>query len=168
MNILKNRAFTLLELVIAAVIMAVLASISFFTFGNMVERYQAKEIEQMLFAIMASQKRYAVEHDGRYATAREDLDVFPLPSKMQNYGYGGSFTTIVDGRKVGAALGKISELTTVVGQWPWGGDITYSNRMYLLVLTSEDPTSEMKLYCADGANFPGICKKLGYKYLSEL
>ncbi|MCC6757998.1 MAG: prepilin-type N-terminal cleavage/methylation domain-containing protein [Candidatus Omnitrophica bacterium] len=69
-----KNAFSLIEILITVIIVGIVASVAFTKFGVMVEKSHAKEGDQILYAMLTSQKRYAVEHDGVYATAVSQLD----------------------------------------------------------------------------------------------
>lgn len=69
-----KNAFSLIEILITVIIVGIVASVAFTKFGVMVEKSHAKEGDQILYAMLTSQKRYAVEHDGVYATTISQLD----------------------------------------------------------------------------------------------
>jgi len=59
---LKRRGFTLIELIITIIIMAILASIAVPRFGRVVERSRMAEAVNMLGSLRRSLLRYAVEY----------------------------------------------------------------------------------------------------------
>lgn len=66
--------FTLMELMVAVIIIGVLAGVSLPVYTTHVERVRASEGVQLLAVLLSAQERYRLEN-GTYATAIADLDV---------------------------------------------------------------------------------------------
>ncbi|MBO4707400.1 MAG: prepilin-type N-terminal cleavage/methylation domain-containing protein [Elusimicrobiaceae bacterium] len=69
-----NKGFTLLELLVAILIISILVAIAVPQYMKAVERAKYAEVEEQLSAIAQAQQRYANEH-GEYAEDFQDLDI---------------------------------------------------------------------------------------------
>ena len=70
----NRKGYTLIEVLVVGIIISVLASVALVNYGVVVERARAKEGEQLLYALLASQKRYKLEH-GAYAIDSPATDI---------------------------------------------------------------------------------------------
>ncbi|HSA31037.1 MAG TPA: prepilin-type N-terminal cleavage/methylation domain-containing protein [Candidatus Omnitrophota bacterium] len=57
-----SAAFTLIEIMVVVVIVGILSAAALPKMGTVIERFRAKEGEQFLIAIYASEQRYAVDN----------------------------------------------------------------------------------------------------------
>ncbi|MCK5580379.1 MAG: type II secretion system protein [Candidatus Omnitrophica bacterium] len=71
----KEKGVTLLELAIVTIIVGLLTSVASIYYFNAIERFYAQEGGQILINLFGSQKRYALENNGAYATDLNDLDI---------------------------------------------------------------------------------------------
>ncbi|MFH1767554.1 MAG: prepilin-type N-terminal cleavage/methylation domain-containing protein [Candidatus Omnitrophota bacterium] len=69
-----KKGFTLLELLVVVIIIAILASIAIPQFFNVAERARSSEGASVIGTLRRAQVRYNVEH-GVYTTSTADLDV---------------------------------------------------------------------------------------------
>ena len=74
---LNNYGLTLTEVMVVVFVIGVLMTIAFPKYGNVVSRQRAQEGEQMLLAILGSQKRYQLDHNGAYSPDLASLDIVP-------------------------------------------------------------------------------------------
>jgi type IV pilus assembly protein PilE len=86
----KNKAFTLVEMMIVMVIIGALASVAVPSYTTHIERVRASEGVQNLTALLSSQKRYFLENSA-YAAALASLDIdipasnnFDVPTVANN------------------------------------------------------------------------------------
>lgn len=71
---LNKKAFTLLEIIMVLVVLAVIAALAFPRYDTTVERLRSKEGANLLPTILASQKRYELDN-GTPATNLSQLDI---------------------------------------------------------------------------------------------
>jgi len=70
-----KRGFTLVEILVVVIVIAILATIAMPQFFKVAERGRAAEGVSALGALRAAQMRYYTEHQGNYADDCSDLDV---------------------------------------------------------------------------------------------
>ncbi len=70
----SKKGFTLLELIMVIVIIAILATLAMPTYFKTVERSRIAEAKKILGMIRSSQLRYYAEH-AKFTTALNDLDI---------------------------------------------------------------------------------------------
>ena len=70
-----KRGFTLVEILVVVIVIAILATIAMPQFFKVAERGRAAEGVSALGALRAAQMRYYTEHQGSYADDCSDLDV---------------------------------------------------------------------------------------------
>ena len=83
-NLYKTAGYTMVEVMIVAVILGVIATYGLTKYNTVVEKSRAAEGEQILYTIFAAEKRYATEHGGGYAGFLSQLDIDLRPS--ENFG----------------------------------------------------------------------------------
>lgn len=74
---IENSAhgYTLSEIMMVVIMVGIIASLAFPQYGVILEKSRAQEGNQTLLAILAAQKRFAVESGGAYTNNLADLDV---------------------------------------------------------------------------------------------
>jgi prepilin-type N-terminal cleavage/methylation domain-containing protein len=101
----NKKAYTLIEVLIVGIIIAILAAIGFSNYETVVERSKAKAIEQLLHSYFAAYRSYALEHGGLYPTGAGNPATIPwdklgltIPSHSNDdiKGYGSSVTNNID------------------------------------------------------------------------
>jgi prepilin-type N-terminal cleavage/methylation domain-containing protein len=76
----ENHGFTLIEIIIVIIIIAILASVALPRYNGALERSRASEGTYILGTLLSAQERFALEHDGVFASALASLDVaIPAP-----------------------------------------------------------------------------------------
>jgi prepilin-type N-terminal cleavage/methylation domain-containing protein len=70
----KQKSFTLMEIIVAIIVIAILVKIALPRYNRAVEKSRIAEVTTILNAIHASQMRYAVKHDV-YAESLPVLDI---------------------------------------------------------------------------------------------
>ena len=81
---ITEKGFTLIEIMTTLVIISVLVGLALPRYLIMVEKFRAKEGEQVLIALYGAQKRFSLENAGTYANALDDLDIEPRSSPYFN------------------------------------------------------------------------------------
>lgn len=77
---MKNKAFTLIEVLIAVLIIGILAAISVTQYKKAVMRSKAAQMQTLLNAVVKASDQYYLQN-GKYPTKFEDLDIeIDLPS----------------------------------------------------------------------------------------
>ena len=77
----QARGFTLLELLMVVIIMAILASIALPQYFRVVERSRAGQVMQLLASYRGSEIRFKAQNPAElYTTAVSDLDIEPAPA----------------------------------------------------------------------------------------
>ena len=71
----SNRGFTLLEVMVAIIIVGVLAAMALPRYFASLEVVRSREGVGILTSLMGAQKRYALENGGSYTSTLTDLDV---------------------------------------------------------------------------------------------
>ena len=132
---IKERAFTLTELIIVLVIIGVLASIALPRYQVTIEKMRSAEGVNILTALLGAQKRYAAENDGDYTSNRGDLDVTIPASANFNAPTVSASNPIARIRRIDSATSGIDD--------------------YTLRITDTGTIS-----CSGGGG--GICGKMGY------
>jgi type II secretory pathway pseudopilin PulG len=132
-----RKAFTLLEMLIVISVCIAIVSFAIPRYQIVLERFTAKEGEQILYALLAAQKRYEMDN-GSYASTLSDLDVdFPPPT---------NFDTIDDNSV--ANSDPVAQVTRT----------TPSIDLYILhIYTDGTVTCD-----TEHASVTGICQKIGY------
>ena len=59
-----QAGFTLAEIAIVVIAVGIISSVGFVNYSTMIEKFRAKEGEQILIALFGAEKRYAQEHTG--------------------------------------------------------------------------------------------------------
>jgi prepilin-type N-terminal cleavage/methylation domain-containing protein len=77
-------AVTLLEVMIVVMIIGILSALALPRYLNAVEMVRAEEGQHILLSLFAAQKRYALEHQGVYATDLNALS-FSLSTNPANF-----------------------------------------------------------------------------------
>jgi prepilin-type N-terminal cleavage/methylation domain-containing protein len=146
----NRKGYTLIEVLIVGIIIAILASIAFFNYGVIFEKMKAKEGEKMLYDILAAQKAWSVEHNGQYPTSLSQLGVTFKPSN--------EFLppTLVTGSPgmVGQVINGKLVLTHYFGPPP--RDEWETTPDYILQIMSDGT-----IICS-GAGVSRLCEKMGY------
>ena len=159
----SKNAFTLIEILITVIIIGIIASIAFTNFGTVIEKSRAREAEMTAREVLASHKRYAIEHEGVYASSQSSLDFTPRTSEYFNSPQSVSFTDsngscvfVLVSRKGGSGPHGGTTILTGCGAiaMPILGGTPYSITLY-----SKDPEGFVNIGCYDTN---GLCAKLGY------
>ncbi len=80
----RNSAFTLVQTVVALIIIGAMAGLMLPRYGVSVETVRSREAVGILTAILAAQHRYALDNSGNFTNSISNLDVsIPTP---QNFG----------------------------------------------------------------------------------
>lgn len=91
-----RKGFTLIEIVIVVMILAILAGIAMPRYNKTTENARVAEAKNMLGAIREAQMRYAQENDA-YAASLSTLDINVTAGRYFNFGLpGGCFTDTTD------------------------------------------------------------------------
>lgn len=77
---MKQRGFTLVELMVVVAIIGILAAIAVFTYTRSVKRARVSEVRNVMAEFKLRQEKYYVENDEYLATGVDDADIFPTPS----------------------------------------------------------------------------------------
>lgn len=161
----RNRAFTLIEILITVIIVGILASIALTNFGMVTEKAHAQGGEQILFSLEMAQRRYALEHDNRMGAPFQNLGVNikyqPTFSNLTMVYNPGTTKVMICLYRASSTPGEMATIT-----YPPGFGVSGSSGapgMYGLY-TVLDVNSQGKptVYCSSGSQHPGICEKLGY------
>lgn len=78
------RGVTLIELLIALVILGVIASIAFPTFATQTQKIRRADAREGLIKTQLAQEKFRIEN-GRYATSMGDLGLSALDFSSRNY-----------------------------------------------------------------------------------
>ena len=116
-----KRGFTLLELLMVVIIIAILAAIALPQYFRTVERSRSGEALQVLAAVRGSQLRYYAQYLG-YATAVANLDIDVPASTSWN------FTSTVSSNLIGAARNGVANAN--VNMNVISGSVCSSNTSY--------------------------------------
>jgi len=107
--VLKNKAFTLMEVLVVMVILGVLASVAIPSYATHIERVRSSEGVQSLTALLSAQKQYQLEDGASYAGDINDLDItiaasgnFAAPAAASVDNGDGTFTVATISRASGA------------------------------------------------------------------
>jgi prepilin-type N-terminal cleavage/methylation domain-containing protein len=143
-DIRRNSGFTIVELMIGVMIVAVLATLAIPRIFTVIESSRATEGEQFLYAILAAQKRYSLDNDNGdntpdYASDLDDLDV-TVSGQLEN------FDTPDDTTDVNTATPAV-----------WIARITRKNNPYTLFINE---AGIIRCNC-NGSACP-TCTKMGY------
>ena len=99
----NRQGFTLLELIMVIVIIAILASLAAPTYFKTVERSRISEARKILGMIRSAQLRYYAEH-ATFTGSLNDLDIeVPTNGKFFNFTVTGAGQTAADGTIIGLA-----------------------------------------------------------------
>jgi type IV pilus assembly protein PilA len=96
---MKNRGFTLIELMIVVVIIGILAAIAIPNFISMQDRAKESAVKSNVHTIQLSMEDYCVQNNGAYATTNALIGPF-IPTSVKN-----PFTPAQTGSLVLAAVG---------------------------------------------------------------
>ena len=102
----NQSGFTLLELLMVVIIIAILAAIAVPSYFRTAERSRAAEALQVLASIRGAQLRYYAQN-GAYAAASTSLDVEVPVSQMWSY------TVNSSGNGIAARVGAASNTVTI-------------------------------------------------------
>ena len=103
---INKKAFTLIEIVVIAVILGILAVIVLPNALNMIKRAHAQDAMRDLITIYAAQKNYAQNNNGTYASCSDDpaaiscndaLGLNIVYDSSTNYSCGANFCTVTTG-----------------------------------------------------------------------
>lgn len=106
---MNNKGFTLMEIVVTAVILGVLCTITLPNFSKMIGGGYAKDAATKLSVLYAFQQAYAMDNGGAYLAAREGLKIcindLDTKSGIDRCveGYGGMDKAIEAGKKMPGA-----------------------------------------------------------------
>ena len=75
---MKSRGFTLAEIIVVMLIIAVLVTVAIPKFNIIMESMRAKEGTQFLYNILTAEKRYAINHDDGDSTPDYTNDITKL------------------------------------------------------------------------------------------
>ena len=82
-----NGGFTLLELLMVVIIIAILAAIALPQFFRAVERSRTAQVMQLMASIRGSEQRFKAQDPGQvYTKVMTDLDISPLPVLPPGWG----------------------------------------------------------------------------------
>ncbi len=89
-----KKGFTLLELIIVIIVIAILASIALPRFFRVTEKARTAEAKTMLATIRSAQVRYYAQH-GLYTNESDNLDVELEEKFFDYYSFDGSNASII-------------------------------------------------------------------------
>jgi len=141
---LSKKAFSLIEILIAVIIVGVVASIALSQYGVVVERARAKQAEQSIYAIFADLKRKYVENENM-ATVYNASFLRPSPDFM--IPAVSSVVNIVNGESV-------RTFTIAIGRLP--------DLKYILIGFCDFPGAGIRIVCSRIIGTPDKCTELGY------
>jgi len=167
---LSKQAFSLIEILIAVIIVGVVASIALSQYGNVVEKAKAQEGEQILYAVMAVRRGEIVEKPPGSGGSLTKINY--LHSSANYYSQLG----MIENSSSGTFPGYPNSSCTVIsvfrkGDYPvmlpfgcGGGSPGSGSSQALYALSLEiTSTGTKNIYCRDNAARP-MCYKLGYSY----
>lgn len=149
MKIQKSKAgFTLAEILIVLMVIGVLVTISLPRFSTMLEKFNAEEGKQAIWAIYTAEKHYYLENDA-YVDDRTQLDV---NLRLKNFEFFNDPEVIY----ISGSIKYFGKLTRVKA-----GVTLYS----LLVIydDSSNPENNGQMRCIPATAYPDICDKIGVK-----
>lgn len=124
----NNKGYTLTEVLTVVVIVGIIAAFALPQYSVILEKSRASEAHQTLMAILAAQKRFAVESGGTYTNALANLDVtFPAsgyfgapavsnnPANLGSVTRTGSYTLSINSDGVISCTGGPTGLCTKMG-----------------------------------------------------
>ena len=116
-HMLQRRAgFTLLELMMVVIIMAILASIALPQYLRTSERARAAEAIQMLGAMRTTQTRYYALNNENYATKADELDIGLVDSDSWHYTMDATTKIGIATRQTGEFANKIININLDTGK----------------------------------------------------
>ena len=136
-----RNAFSLMEVLIAVIIVGLLASLALSNYANSVERGISREGAQILLAVYAQYQRDKIENE----LSNTNTNAMIQTSSR-------NFDPVCDG------LAHISPIIQI----PCYG-LNRKTGLYTLILGVNGTVP--KIYCSPGAADPEICEKLGYDTL---
>lgn len=146
----NKKAFTLIEVLVVGIIIAVLASVAFFNFGVIFEKMKAKEAEQTLLSILAAFNSYKVEHNGQNPITLSQLGVTFPASKHFNP------PSISPGLTAAGLAAQVHRTgPTVRYDYPDGSWRIETTTPYILNIRFDGT-----IICGSDSN--NICDKMGY------
>lgn len=80
----KSQAFTLLEVVIVIVVMAILVSLTIPMLGRAIENHRVKQGIKILYDLYSSQKRFFIDN-GAYTDDPTNLDIVVKTNPIPDY-----------------------------------------------------------------------------------
>lgn len=155
------KSFSLLEILIAVIIVGIIASLGLANYQLSVEKARAKEVERILLDVVTAQKRYQVEHDGVYATTQSELG-YTINSSMGGLNVNLAMLNLSATALGIAAYRYDTEGETATASFPPVGTSASMEGMYTIYTPIGPAYTQMTIYCGDGAQHAGICKRLGY------
>ena len=69
-----------MEMAIVVTIAGIIATVAMVNYSTTIEKFRAREGEEILIALFGAQKRYALDHGGTYTNNFANLDVEPRES----------------------------------------------------------------------------------------
>ena len=121
--------FTLLEILIVVVIVGLLSSVALPRYYVMAERMKAKEGEQLLLNLYASQKHYELENGpDNFAANLDDLDIELRPSEyFENFAVSANPLAQIDrkGNKYSLAIDNGAKITCSNNLENWCAKLGY-------------------------------------------
>jgi prepilin-type N-terminal cleavage/methylation domain-containing protein len=96
MNKNCTQGFTLLEIIVAVTIIAILAALALPRYSLVIERSRQREAVMNLGVIRGSQMRYALENNGAYANNFTVLDIEDPTNTSRYFNYSVSGATATD------------------------------------------------------------------------
>ncbi len=125
-NVLNSKGFTLIELMIVVVILALLASIAIPNFIKIQDRAKEAKVKGAAHTVQLAAEDFAVRNDGIYSDAQADIQGL-LPAGLQNNNqlqnaFTGNFTE----PQYAAAAATVGEVGILALQDAQGTNIGYT------------------------------------------
>ena len=125
-NILNSKGFTLIELMIVVVILALLASIAIPNFIKIQDRAKEAKVKGAAHTVQLAAEDYAVRNDGIYSDAAADLQAL-LPAGLQNNNQlQNAFTGAFTEPRYAAAAATVGEVGILAVRDAQGTNIGYT------------------------------------------